>query len=303
MSEHPRTRGGPGPTQAGPARLACVLELLGDPSPTVWRGVRAQLEGLGREALPALRRVARGGSALERGRARLLLLQRARVGVARRLARFAAGGANDLERGLLLLSRFEDPRFDARGTLAALDAYAAEIARRVEARRPGLERGLELSRYLGGELGYDGDRDDYHHPDNVYLHRMLVRRRGLPLTLTALYLCVARRARIDAAPVALPGHVVLRLGGVRKQALIDPFHLGRRISERDCLGYLARNGLPFKPEWFADASDAELFERQVRNLRASYAQRGLAREVELLELVLEARTRRAPRSAVAEESA
>lgn len=303
MTEDPSRRVGRGAAHAGPARLASVLELFGDPSPTVWRGVRKELEEFGRGALPGLRRLARHGEATERGRARQLLLHRARQGVARRLVRFVSGGPCDLERGLLLLSRFEDPAFDARATLAALDAFAAEIARRVEARRPGLERGLELSRYLGSELGYDGDRDDYHHPDNIYLHRALVRRRGLPLTLTALYLCVARRARIEAAPVALPGHVVLRLKGPQKHALVDPFHAGRRIAERDCLGYLARNGLPFKPEWFADARDEELFERQVRNLRASYAQRGLAREVELLDLVLAARARKATPRAVAEESA
>ncbi len=303
MSDHPRNRGGREPTHAGPAHLASLLELFGDPSPTVWRGVRRGLDELGREALPALRRLARHGTAVERGRARLVLLRRGRERATRRLVGFAAGGAADLERGLLLLSRFEDPGFDARPTMAALDAFAAELARRLETRRPGLDRSLELARYLGAELGFDGDREDYHHPDNIYLHRVLVRRRGLPLSLTALYLCVARRAGISAAPVAMPGHVVLRLHGIQKHALLDPFHAGRRVSERDCLGYLARNGLPFRPEWFADASDAELFERQVRNLRASYAGRGLAPEVELLERVLEACGRRAARPAVAEGTA
>lgn len=296
MDELPRKRG----AHHGPARLASLLELFGDPSPTVWREVRRGLDELGRETLPALRRLARRGTAIERGRARLWLLRLARERVARRLAGFACGESIDLERGLLLLSRFEDPRFDARPTIAALDAMAAELARRVESRRPGLERGLELSRYLGSELGYDGDRDDYHHPDNIYLHRALVRRRGLPLTLTALYLCVARRARIEAAPVALPGHVVLRLRAPQRHALLDPFHAGRRIAERDCLSYLARNGLPFRPEWFADAEDADLFERQVRNLRASYASRALAFEVALLDRVLEAAERRSARRELTE---
>lgn len=299
MSEHPRKRGGRTPGHAGPARLATLIDLFGDPSPTVWKGVRRGLAELGEGIWPEVRRLARHGTALERGRARLLLLRRERERVARRLARFAAKGAPDLERGLLLLARFEDPAFDARPTLTALDALGAELARRLETRRPGLDRSLELARYLGGELGYDGDRDDYHHPDNIYLHRVLVRRSGLPLSLTALYLFVARRTGIDAAPVALPGHVVLRLRGHQRHALVDPFHAGRRISERDCLGYLARNGLPFRPEWFADASDAELFERQVRNLRASYVERGLGREVAQLELVLEAAERSSARRAVA----
>jgi regulator of sirC expression with transglutaminase-like and TPR domain len=217
----------------------------------------------------------------------------------RRLSSFLVQDSLDLERALLLLSRFEDPRLDLRPTLAALDAMGAELAERVEDLTPGLERARELVRFLGEEVGLDGDREDYHHPDNVYLHRALLRERGLPLTLTAIYLLVARRAGVSAAAVPLPGHVLLRLHGHGQHLLVDPFRKGARVQERDCLSYLARRGLPFRPQWFADASDAALIERQVRNLRGSYLQRGLGREVELLDLALSAFEHRLqPRPAV-----
>jgi regulator of sirC expression with transglutaminase-like and TPR domain len=195
----------------------------------------------------------------------------------------------DLERGLFLLARFEEPGLDARPFVTALDAMAAEVMRRAESRPPGSERARVLVDYLADELGYDGDDGDYHHPDNVYLHRAIVRRRGLPLTLAAIYLFVARRAGIPAAPVALPGHVVLRLHGNDRNLLIDPFNQGAELSERECLSYLAARGLPFSPEWFADAGDAKMFVRQVRNLCVSYRRRGLGREVELISRVLFAR--------------
>lgn len=244
-----------------------------------------EFERLGKRARPSLERAARGGSARARGRARRLLLLAQRERVARRLAVFAAGGADDLERGLFLLGRFEDPRLDARGYLVALDAMAAEVARRIENRPPDAARALELCTYLGGSLGYTGDHDDYRHPDNAYLHRVIERKRGLPLTLTALYLAVARRAGLRAAPVALPGHVLLRLYGADRNVLVDPFQAGEVLEERECLAYLAQHGLPFRSEWFADAPDRELFSRQLRNLIASYSERGLRREVRLLERV------------------
>jgi regulator of sirC expression with transglutaminase-like and TPR domain len=284
---------------AAAARLTTLGVLLDDPSPTVWRGVRRQLEALGGAARPALRAAARGPSARARARARLLLLHEARHKVARRLARYLTRSTLDLERGLLLLSRFEDPRLDLRPTLAALDALGAEVAGRVEDLPPGLERGLELARYLGSEVGLDGDREDYHHPDNVFLHRAVQRGRGLPLTLTAVYLLVARRAGVSAAAVPLPGHVLLRLHGTGRHVLVDPFRAGARVGERDCLAYLARRGLPFRPQWFADATDDALLERQVRNLRSSFLQRGLGREVGQLELVLGAFERRITKASAA----
>lgn len=290
------------PTAAGgPARLDLLLDLAGDASPIVWRQVRRELAARGPAARAGLRRIARQGPPRARARARRLLLRESRERAARRLVRFAAGGAADLERGLLLLSRFADPDFDARRTLAALDALGAEVQRRVEGRPPDARRALELAAYLGRELGYEGDVEDYHHPDNVVLHRVVERRRGLPLSLVALYLACARRAGIPAAAVALPGHVVLRLRGRDRHVLVDPFRRGDELSERDCLTYLAEHGLPFRAEWFADAPDAALFARQVRNLIESYRQRALAYEVRLLGWVLRTLEREAERPRVARE--
>ena len=286
------------------ARTEALLDLMGDPSPVVWRAVRRELTSLGRAAGPVLRRAARGPDPRTRGRARDFLLGQAREQATRRLCGYARRGEIQLESALLLLSRLDDPGADLRPYVLALDALAAEVAGRVESRPPGADRGLVLAEYLGEELGYSGIEDDYHHPDNIYLHRALTRKRGIPLTLTAIYLLVARRAGIDAAAVALPGHVVLRLSGPGKSLLLDPFDGGSLLSERDCLRYLAESRLSFDPRWLDDASDATLFERQLRNLCVSYRRRQLGRELALVGRVLTAlQAGRRPRPANAMVSA
>ena len=284
--EGPADGGGGDGVETPSLRPETLVALLEDESPVVWRTVRKELDRCGEGSVPILRQVLRDGGPRARARARLVLLGLGRERVARRLVGFSCQGATDLERGLLLLSRLEEPDLDLRPFVLALDAMAAEVGRRIEGRPPGVERCLELCRYLGDELGYLGDEEDYHHPDNIYLHRTIVRKRGMPLTLTALYLFVARRAGIPAAPVALPGHVVLRMHATERPVLVDPFRGGVEISERECLQYLADHGLPFLPNWFADATDRALFERHCRNLRASYEPRGLHREVRLLDRVL-----------------
>jgi regulator of sirC expression with transglutaminase-like and TPR domain len=260
--------------------------LLEDESSVVQREVRREFERRGREGLPVLARIARHGGPRARAAARSALVHAGREKVARRMVKLACSPYADLERGLLLLSRFEEPGLDLRPYVLAIDAMAAEVLKRLDARTGLASRSKLLADYLGHELGYRGDADDYHHPDNVYLHRAIVRKRGLPLTLCALYLFVARRASIRAAPVALPGHVVLRVYESDGRAtLLDPFHGGTPLTDRDCLGYLAQHGLPFEPRWFDDASDLAIWARHVHNLRNSYRQRGLDREVRLLGLV------------------
>jgi len=272
------------PRERRRADVATFGSLLADPSATVQREVRRELERRGKPARTILLGVARRGEARARAAARAVLLRQARQSVVRRMVRLACSPYADFERGVLLLSRFEEPGLDLRPYLLAIDAMAAEVLRRVETRRDLDGRAKVLTDYLGRELGYRGDESDYHHPDNVYLHRAILRKRGLPLTLTALYLLVARRAGIRAGAVALPGHVVLRIYAQDERSLlVDPFRGGAVLTERECLAYLAQHGLPFQPRWFDDAAGLPLWRRQVHNLREAYRQRGLESESALLE--------------------
>ena len=208
----------------------------------------------------------------------------------RRLLCYAARGSVDLEQALMLLSRLERADFDARPYRRALDAFAAEVSKRLARERDALARPMVLVHYLGEELGFAGAREDYHHPDNVYLHRAIERKSGMPLTLAAIYMLVARRVGLRAAALPLPGHVLLRLYADDSAMIVDPFSGGRLCTQEECLSYLARQGLKPQPSWFHDASDDQLFQRQVMNLVQSLRLRGLdrgAHELYRLALVLD----------------
>lgn len=281
----PRARPDPRPpAEAGDslATLAAVASLLGDDSRTVRAELRRRFEAAGKPGLALLRRAARSPEPRVRAHARHLLAAAERRVVLRRLLRFAVAGTLELERGLFLLARLHTPRLDARPYKRALDAMAARVRRRGAGRGGELERARALVEYLGGELGYRGDVEDYHHPDNVHLHRVIERKRGLPLTLVALHVLVARRAGIAASAIPLPGHVMLRLRGGRRDLVFDPFHGGEARSHASLMGYLTQHGLSFRPEWFRDATDAQLLQRQVGNLARSFERRGLRAEARVL---------------------
>jgi regulator of sirC expression with transglutaminase-like and TPR domain len=269
-----------------------LLALLGDESPIVRREVRRELARRGRGGDALLAFAKRSEDPQLRSAARALALRFDRARVARRMLRLALRPRISLESGLWLMSRFETPELDVRPYQLALDAFAAEVLKRLDrTRAPGKPSDVLLG-YLAGDLGYTGDIEQYHHPDNVYLHSAITRRRGMPLTLTAIYLAVARRAGVRAAAIALPGHVMLRIYDGERGVLCDPFHAGKRVSERECLSYLAEHGLPFQPHWFDDASDAALWLRHLRNLERGYAKLALdadARELAPVISVLEQR--------------
>jgi regulator of sirC expression with transglutaminase-like and TPR domain len=265
--------------------LVALLELLDDESTAVSHAVRLALVAAGREAVPVLLRATKSARPRLRLRARALLLGLGRRRVLRRLIRHASRREIDLERALFLLGGLDRPPLDSRPYVRALDAMGAEVKRRVAAEEDALGRATVLCRFLGDELGYVGAEVEYDHPDHVHLHRAIERKRGMPLTLTAIYLFVARRAGLRAAPLALPGHVMLRLYAGERSLIVDPFHGGRIRSRSDVLNYISQRGLVPRPEWFRDAPDWLLFQRHASNLMNSFSRRGLESEAKLLHRV------------------
>jgi regulator of sirC expression with transglutaminase-like and TPR domain len=197
--------------------------------------------------------------------------------VLRRLQRHVARdlrGLADLESPLFLLGRLDRPELDSRPYIKAMDAMAQEIRRRTSHLQDDLRRGRILVQYLGEELHYRGDLEAYTQPDNLFLHRVIERRLGLPLSLCALYAFVARRCGLRTGIVPLPGHVMLRLYGDRQNLIVDPFHGGEPRSQEELLEYLRKHGLVFNPIWMHDAGPRQLLRRQIANLQNSLRSAG-----------------------------
>ena len=275
-------------------RVRALVRLLDDESSAVVDAVRSELCAIGRPALGALRRAAESSDARLRTRARAIAATVERREVVRRLARRAAQPHADLEGSLFLLGHLDRPQLDARPYRRALDAMAEVVRERMGTSARGLPRSLSLVTYLAGDLGYAGSQEDYGHPDNVHFHRVIERKRGMPLTLVALYLSVARRAGIHGAAVALPGHVMLRLySDDGRSVLVDPFHRGHVRTRKECDEYLTQHGLAPDPAWYRDAGEGQLLHRHINNLHNSLRARGLAgRAAELRRALVAGSSRR-----------
>ena len=84
-----------------------------------------------------------------------------------------------------------------------------------------------------------GNEADYEDPRNSFLNEVLDRRTGIPITLSLLYMEVARRAGLPVEGVNFPGHFLLRCRarpgvGYAEDLIIDPFHGGALLT-RDLL--------------------------------------------------------------------
>jgi regulator of sirC expression with transglutaminase-like and TPR domain len=185
--------------------------------------------------------------------------------------------AVDLAEASLLIACEEYPELDVPAYLTRLEAMGSALRERL-ADEPRPERAvMALNRYLFQEEGFHGNAEEYYDPRNSYLNEVLDRRTGIPISLSTVYIEVARRAGLRVEGVGLPGHFIVRVRAGTHAILIDPFHAGALLSENDCQQRLDRifgGRLKMEASMLAPCGRKDILERTLRNLKTIYFKQG-----------------------------
>lgn len=192
-----------------------------------------------------------------------------------------------LDHAALAIAALEYPELDPPASESALESLAARVARAAPVDLPGRIRSLR--RVLADEEGFTGDTDHYDAPENSFLNIVLQRKLGLPITLSVIYLEVARRAGTPLFGVSLPGHFVVGSSIGKENLVIDPFHRGQILTESGCEDLLKRVApqVRFSAKIIAPASVRSICYRMLTNLKRVYLNQGDAkRALAVIELLL-----------------
>lgn len=187
----------------------------------------------------------------------------------RDLLRLLSRGAS-LEELSLAYGRDAYPHLEQAEIDAPLDALAEEVGPRMRAQEDDRSRAHALLDFLYDEQGFGGDEGSYHDPRNSYLHEVLGRRRGIPITLAVVLMAVGRRAGFALEGVGFPGHFLARLG----TSLIDPFE-GVLLDEAS-LARLATRTLgsaTVRAEHLLAVDPRTMLVRMLLNLKHAYERR------------------------------
>jgi len=128
----------------------------------------------------------------------------------------------------ILIAREANPLLDHHAMRRGLDGLGAEVLIRRGLRSTPERDGRILAELLFEELGFEGERDDYYNPHNSYLDKVMIRRKGIPISLSVLTMAVGERAGMEIEGVGFPGHFLVRVGGP-DGVYQDPFHGGELL--------------------------------------------------------------------------
>jgi regulator of sirC expression with transglutaminase-like and TPR domain len=192
-----------------------------------------------------------------------------------------------LDRAALLLGTWDRP-VDVEAGCARLDALATTAAAALDgfAGRP-FAGARAVCAALFTREGFRGNADDYYDPRNSFLADVLDRRLGIPISLSVVFLEVARRIGCVAAGVGFPGHFLVRAFDRDRAVVLDPFEGGAVVGRdalQERLQRTAGSAAKLEPAMLAPVGHAPILTRMLSNLAGIYGQRGdLFRSLEVLE--------------------
>src|SRR5262249_32296545 len=189
----------------------------------------------------------------------------------------------------LCIAAEEYPRMDPSLYLERLDRFA-EVARELIGTQVYPDAIIAaLNTVMFEELGFTGNRDNYYDPRNSYLNEVIDRRTGIPITLTVVYMEIARRVGFDVKGVGFPAHFLAKHVSESGDIYIDAFNGGKVLGVAGCddlFREVTGGRAEMRSEYLASVSTKQIVTRMLSNLLSIYSKNDHRRALSVVERML-----------------
>lgn len=181
-----------------------------------------------------------------------------------------------LDRAALAIGLEEYPELKIDEYLKKIDSLAARVEvlvgedRSVSAVLEGLKEVLFVQEAL------KPNQEDYYDPRNSFINDVLDRKVGIPISLSVIFMEVARRLDFPVYGVGFPGHFLVKVHENQRELLIDVFNRAKIITEKDCqelLDQIYGGSVAIQPSFLQSMSKKSIISRMLFNLKAIFYQR------------------------------
>lgn len=180
----------------------------------------------------------------------------------------------DLVRASLNISQYiEYPDLKVEDYLEKLDNMTEGIRATLTTDPDSFQIIQKINSYLYDVEGFTGNRDDYYEPKNSFLNDVIDTKKGIPISLSILYIHIANSLGLRLSGVCFPGHFLVKTELTDKEIIIDPFNHGNILSRNDCqaiLDNLFGEKLSLEDRFLEEAAKKQVLKRVINNLKNIY---------------------------------
>ncbi|NET00400.1 MAG: tetratricopeptide repeat protein [Sphaerospermopsis sp. SIO1G2] len=196
----------------------------------------------------------------------------------------------NLAKAALHIAQEEYPDIDPEEYLNAFDIMATELEKRLPSSRYPLRIIQSINQYLYENLRFSGNNIDYYDPRNSFLNDVIELKTGIPITLSLVYMEVAKRINFPMVGIGMPGHFLIRPDIADIEIFVDAFNGGEVMFTQDCqerLSQIYQQSVTLRPEFLAQVSNKHFLARMLTNLKYIYLkQQNLEKTLSVVERIL-----------------
>jgi len=195
----------------------------------------------------------------------------------------------DLAEAALLIAAEEYPRLDVHSYLERLDHFGDLVREQTSGPSNAIDLITALNSTLFERLGFHGNTESYYDARNSYLNEVIDRRTGIPITVTLVYIEVAKRIGFPVKGVGLPFHFIAKHEDESGDLFIDPFNKGRLLGAAACASLVSEMGngaIELQPHHLQAVTPKQILTRMLSNLLGIYATSDHRRALATVERIL-----------------
>jgi regulator of sirC expression with transglutaminase-like and TPR domain len=255
--------------------LEHLAKLLDDENDFVYSNIKDRFVFHGKKSVDFLKQFTRSDDLLVSNRAKEIISILSFDELELRFKEVAErNDKNLLEDAMFLLAFYGYPDTISDNYKMILDKMAMDIENLIYQKDYANSSPIDIinvfNEYLFDEKGFMGNTDNYYDSDNSYMNKVIDRKTGIPVTISVLYLLLAKRLNLPIFGINLPSHFIIKYQDTKEEFYIDPFNKGIVISKTEAVHFLEQlgiskddfNSIPF----LKIAEDKEIFLRVLTNL-------------------------------------
>ena len=194
--------------------------------------------------------------------------------------------SRNLYQGLTILAKYQYPNIELRKVSEIINKIRQDLWLEVNDNLTALEKVRIINHLFFDVYKFRGDTKEYYAPENSFINDILMRKKGNPLNLSAIYSIIAQSVNIPIYGVNLPrNYMLVYVEKLYSKPLstfqsndvlfyINPFNRGEIHSQNDIFNYLRRINIPTEEQYYLPCSNIVTLSRSLNNLINIYKNAG-----------------------------
>ncbi len=202
------------------------------------------------------------------------------------LHNWSVSNDQDLLEGASLISTYLFPEVDFDTVKEKLEQLYYECWLHIKDDMGPVDKVKAINYVLFQKFHFTANTKNFHSPMNSMLNYVVESKKGNPISLSIIYLLIAKKLDLPIRGVNLPNLFVVSYLDGEDTFYVNVFNKGVIFSRADIENYIDQLKLEHRPEFYEPCSSKDIIVRSLRNLIVSFEKVGDEEKVEELRTLL-----------------